>query len=118
MSCRHGVIGILRLPASLRAADGSPIVDLQPSDFTVRADGDPRAVLPASCFGDRAAPISEPTPIGRFVAIVEVTYREDPAMLMLMPATMREWYSMPLGGITGEASYPDDRRFQTTVRLT
>jgi hypothetical protein len=55
---------------------------------------------------------------GPSLAIVEVTYREDPAMPMLVPATMRKRYSITYGGITAEASYWDDRRFQSSVRST
>ena len=46
---------VLTIDTSVRDASGRPLTDLQPSDFTVRIDGEPRRVLTARLFGTSAA---------------------------------------------------------------
>lgn len=55
---------ILTIEASVRGADGMPLTDLRPSDFTVRVDGQPRAVLAARRFGADTAARLDSNPIG------------------------------------------------------
>jgi VWFA-related protein len=50
-------------------------------------------------------------------AMVDVTYREDASVEMLVPAVMREWYSLTGGRLAAEATYADYKRFQTSVRI-
>ena len=50
-------------------------------------------------------------------AIVEVSYRAEPAMNMLVPGGMREWYSVAQGRLAAEATYADYKRFQTSIRI-
>ena len=44
-------LDVLTVEASVRDAAGKPITDLQPSDFTVRIDGQPRKVLTSRLYG-------------------------------------------------------------------
>jgi hypothetical protein len=56
---------ILTVEASVRDAAGRPITDLQPSDFVVSIDGQPRRVLNARMFGTddvRVAKAGTPAP--------------------------------------------------------
>jgi VWFA-related protein len=56
---------ILTIATSVRDAAGRPITDLQPSDFVVSIDGQPRRVLNARLFGletDRVATAGTPVP--------------------------------------------------------
>jgi VWFA-related protein len=56
---------ILTIDTSVRDAAGRPITDLQPSDFAVSIDGQPRRVLNARLFGletDRVATAGTPVP--------------------------------------------------------
>ena len=42
---------VLSIETSVRDAAGAPLTDLQPSDFTVRIDGEPRKVLTTRLYG-------------------------------------------------------------------
>jgi VWFA-related protein len=53
----------------------------------------------------------------RSSAEVVVTYRRDAALGMLIPLQMTERYSTPTASITGEATYSDFKRFQTSVTI-
>ena len=58
---------ILTIEASVRDADGRPITDLQPSDFVVSIDGQPRRVLNARMFGSDEVRVAKAgTPVPRF----------------------------------------------------
>ncbi len=50
-------------------------------------------------------------------AEVVVTYRRDAALGMLIPLQMTERYSTPTASITGEATYSDFKRFQTSATI-
>jgi VWFA-related protein len=50
-------------------------------------------------------------------AEVEVTYRADTTIGMLIPARMAERYLTSTASITGEATYSDFKRFQTAVTI-
>jgi hypothetical protein len=54
---------------------------------------------------------------GNSRAEIDVTYRRDAALGMLMPAKMTERYDTPVGRISGEATYSDFKRFQTAVKV-
>ena len=59
---------VLTIDTSVRDASGRPLTDLQPSDFTVRIDGEPRRVLTARLFGaDGGSAAKTDTPIARFI---------------------------------------------------
>jgi len=60
---------VLTIDTSVRDASGKPLTDLQPSDFIVHIDGEPRRVLTARLFGagEAAGPSKAETPIGRFI---------------------------------------------------
>ena len=59
---------VLTIDTSVRDANGRPLTDLQPSDFSVRIDGEPRRVLTARLFGTNAASAAKPeTPVARFI---------------------------------------------------
>ena len=49
---------VLTLQTSVRDADGRPVTDLQPADFSVRVDGEARTVLAARFFGPDAGHIA------------------------------------------------------------
>jgi hypothetical protein len=51
------------------------------------------------------------------VALVEVTYRREPSVDLLVPASMREWYNVGLASVAAEATYSDYKRFQTSIRI-
>src|SRR5258708_38096526 len=56
---------VLTVNASVRDGSGRPLTDLQPADFVVRIDGQPRTVLTARLFGTeagRATTAGHPTP--------------------------------------------------------
>ena len=58
---------ILTVEASVRDAAGRPVTDLQPSDFVVSIDGQPRRVLNARMFGtDEVRVAKAGTPVPRF----------------------------------------------------
>ena len=58
---------ILTVEASVRDAAGRPVTDLQPSDFVVSVDGQPRRVLNARMFGtDDVGVAKAGTPAPRF----------------------------------------------------
>jgi hypothetical protein len=50
-------------------------------------------------------------------AEVVVTYHRDAALGMLIPLQMSERYSTPTASITGEATYSDFKRFQTSATI-
>lgn len=50
-------------------------------------------------------------------AEVEVTYRKDDVLGMLVPERMAERYLTPMASITGEATYSDFKRFQTSAKV-
>jgi VWFA-related protein len=50
-------------------------------------------------------------------AEIEVSYRKDDALGMLVPVRMAERYLTPTATISGEATYSDFRRFQTSVSI-
>jgi hypothetical protein len=51
------------------------------------------------------------------VAIVEVAYRKQPSLDLLVPVSMREWYNAGPVRVTAEATYSDYKRFQTSIRI-
>jgi VWFA-related protein len=58
---------VLTLDAAVRDRDGHPITDLQPSDFLVTIDGQPRRVLAAALFGPAVTqPATAGTPLPGF----------------------------------------------------
>ena len=58
---------ILTIDAAVRDKDGRPVTDLQPSDFVVTIDGQPRRVLAAALFGpDVTRDASGVTPLPGF----------------------------------------------------
>jgi VWFA-related protein len=63
---------VLTIDTSVRDASGRPLTDLQPADFTVRIDGQPRHVLTARLFGkDSGRAASSAAPIARFTTNVD-----------------------------------------------
>lgn len=50
-------------------------------------------------------------------AEIEVSYRKDDALGMLIPVRMTERYVTPTASITGEAMYSDYKRFQTSAKV-
>lgn len=59
---------VLTIDASVRDTDGRPVTDLQPSDFVVTIDGQPRRVLAAAFFGPGASHATDrATPLPGFV---------------------------------------------------
>jgi VWFA-related protein len=50
-------------------------------------------------------------------AEVEVNYREDDTLAMLIPSRMTERYVTPTASISGEATYSDFKRFQTSAAI-
>ncbi|HEX4567900.1 MAG TPA: VWA domain-containing protein, partial [Vicinamibacterales bacterium] len=68
---------LLTIDASVRATDGRPISDLQPSDFTVRIDGQPREVFTARLYAPppptqgSAADAKATLPSSRFARVVD-----------------------------------------------
>jgi VWFA-related protein len=66
---------LLTIDASVRAANGKPITDLQASDFTVRIDGQPREVFTARLYAPpspaSAADANATLPSSRFVRVVD-----------------------------------------------
>ena len=50
-------------------------------------------------------------------AMVDVNYRPEPAMNMLVPGGMREYYAVAQGRLAAEATYVDYKRFQTSIRI-
>ena len=64
---------VLTIDATVKDASGTPLVDLQAGDFTVRVDGQPRTVLTTRLFGTRAPGQPAATaPVGRFTAVADV----------------------------------------------
>ncbi len=60
-------LDLLTLEASVRDPSGRPVTDLQPSDFTVTVDGQPRRVLNARLYGNgEEQVIKAGTPVPRF----------------------------------------------------
>ena len=58
---------LLTVEAFVRDASGRPVTGLQPSDFTVWIDGEPRRVLNARMFGSDADQVAKTgTPVPRF----------------------------------------------------
>jgi VWFA-related protein len=64
-------LAVLTLEASVRDADGRPVLDLQPSEFTVRIDGQPRPVVAARLFGRDTAPAANASTTPRFTRVVD-----------------------------------------------
>ncbi len=63
---------LLMVDASIRTSDGKPITDLQPSDFSVRIDGQPRQVSTAHLYAPPAvAAVTATLPSSRFVSVVD-----------------------------------------------
>lgn len=63
---------LLTIETSVRDADGKPLTDLQPSDFSVRIDGQPRQVLTVQLFGGRETAVTnQREPIPRFTRAAE-----------------------------------------------
>ncbi|MDQ3213583.1 MAG: VWA domain-containing protein [Acidobacteriota bacterium] len=63
---------LLMLEAAVRDGAGRPITDLQPSEFAVRIDGEPRRVVAARLFGSRPEPVpAGHTPLARFIPNTE-----------------------------------------------
>lgn len=61
---------VLTIDTSVHDASGRPLTDLQPADFTVRIDGEPRRVLTARSFGtnaDARSAAKADAPIAHFV---------------------------------------------------
>jgi hypothetical protein len=50
-------------------------------------------------------------------AEIEVTYRRDEGLGMLIPVRMTERYVTPTATINGEASYSDFKKFQTSAKI-
>jgi hypothetical protein len=50
-------------------------------------------------------------------ATVDVTYRREPSIDLLVPALMRESYNVGLARVAAEATYSDYKRFQTSIRI-
>ena len=60
-------LDLLTLEASVRDPSGRPVTDLQPSDFTVTVDGQPRRVLNARLYGSGEDVVMKAgTPVPRF----------------------------------------------------
>src|SRR3954468_9961094 len=58
---------VLTVNASVRDASGRPVTDLQPTDFSVRIDGEPRRILVARMFGsDAGRAAADASPVARF----------------------------------------------------
>jgi hypothetical protein len=53
----------------------------------------------------------------RSAATVVVTFRYHPEFDMWVPESMREAYSTNAGNVTGDATYVDFRRFQTSAKI-
>ena len=65
---------VLTIDTSVRDANGRPVTDLQPADFTVRIDGEPRRVLTARPFGsDASRAATEAAPVARFIRNVDTS---------------------------------------------
>jgi VWFA-related protein len=65
---------VLTIEAAIRDGRGQPVVDLQPDDFTVTIDGEPRRVLDAQLFGHDPGRLTAPvTPIPRFTRAADAT---------------------------------------------
>jgi VWFA-related protein len=64
---------LLTVDASVQDATGRPVTDLQPSDFTVRIDGEARRVLIAHVFGTDAGRLAsaDAAPVPRFARNVD-----------------------------------------------
>ena len=63
---------ILTLEASVRDASGRAVTDLEPSDFTVTIDGQPRRVVNARLFGSEADRVAKAgTPVPRFAKVTD-----------------------------------------------
>jgi VWFA-related protein len=66
---------LLTIDASVKSSDGKPLTDLQPSDFTVRVDGQPRQVLTAHLYAPpapaSAAAATPPLPSSRFARVTD-----------------------------------------------
>ncbi|MEO8520972.1 MAG: VWA domain-containing protein [Acidobacteriota bacterium] len=67
---RSGV-ALLTIDASVRDAGGRPIADLTAADFTVRIDGEARAVATARLFG--GAPAAPPAAVAGFTRSLDLT---------------------------------------------
>lgn len=68
---------LLTIEASVHGKDGSPVTDLQPSDFTVRIDGVPRDVLTSRLFsapttGNTTGAADLALPSSRFASVVDL----------------------------------------------
>ena len=50
-------------------------------------------------------------------AEIEVTYHKDDSLGMLIPVRMTERYLTPTASITGDATYSDFKRFQTSATI-
>src|SRR5258708_930475 len=65
---------VLTVNASVRDGSGRPLTDLQPADFVVRIDGQPRTVLTARMFGTDAGRVTtDVTPIARFTRVIDTS---------------------------------------------
>src|SRR3954470_6748953 len=65
---------ILTINASVRDASGRPLSDLQPSEFSVRIDGEPRRVLTARVFGTQTGTSAvAASPTAHFLRNTDVT---------------------------------------------
>ena len=63
---------ILTLEASVRDATGRAVTDLEPSDFMVTIDGQPRRVVNARMFGSEADRVAKAgTPVPRFAKVTD-----------------------------------------------
>src|SRR5258708_29826917 len=67
-----GAIDLLTINTSVRDAGGRPLTALQPSDFSVRIDGQTRRVLTARLFASEASrAAADGSPVARFIRNAE-----------------------------------------------
>jgi hypothetical protein len=125
----------------VRADDGTVVrTRLELRDFADDVDVPPQAAAPTSRLVDKnvpgvgvvttaeasGGPPRDATQRIESLAVIEVTYREDPRIGVWLPSKMSELYEGPMpvrggpprqGRSTGLAQYSDFKRFETSGRL-